>query len=566
MAASITSPYAAGPAAPASIGSVFQHNIDASPDSLCFSPPPFQHSAPMSAHRPSERLSSPEEPCGSALDEPGNIDGSHRSEQHSLQISSGSRILFQLASDHDASINRHIKLLESAVLNTLIQTKQSLAATPSKDSSVSSSAQSPTSSSSSLAASVSAFSRPLLPKLPGVMPPAADDDESDGEVCPEKPFCCEECGKRYKKLNGLVYHRQVTHSVLSAEDPKPFKCYMYNCDKTYRNSNGLAYHLEKSHGEGSWVRTPRKPKPKPSPKNGPQSPVEKHYVCPFEGCGKAYKNANGLVYHLQKGKLRDHDCLIEEILRGLDNGHSNQANTQIKLCAHALAKSSKQLSTTPPALTPVMEMPTASLLVDAEHESSLPRPSPGLGQQSANAPETPRKRKLSSPDPEIPEYHLPNLDSTSWSPTAKNNSPSSNQLDHTHAHAHAHPLDACIGPSRDAECESAHRLSGLELELELEPRGHDRPLCFSSHGSPQPQPQPQTPLSYPAPVSQSPVSDRSTSASSEELDPDQDGYSSIPMLAPSKSAARGPPKKRSRQAGGAKHPATGSQVASEPAR
>ena len=35
----------------------------------------------------------------------------------------------------------------------------------------------------------------------------------------EKPYQCELCGKRYKNLNGLKYHR--AHSVHPAATPQP---------------------------------------------------------------------------------------------------------------------------------------------------------------------------------------------------------------------------------------------------------------------------------------------------------------------------------------------------------
>ncbi|KAJ3300344.1 Transcriptional regulator of ribosomal biogenesis proteins [Borealophlyctis nickersoniae] len=134
----------------------------------------------------------------------------------------------------------------------------------------------------------------------------------------DKPYRCkvEGCDRAYKKLNGLIYHNQSSHAAALPDDPKPFKCTVEGCAKAYRNSNGLeltlyglsitsAYHLEHGHGAGlDGV-------PRPS---GPQEGVEKPYICPYKGCGKAYKNPNGLSYHLQKGKLTGHS--VEENNQG----------------------------------------------------------------------------------------------------------------------------------------------------------------------------------------------------------------------------------------------------------
>ncbi|KAI9106264.1 hypothetical protein DFS34DRAFT_574770, partial [Phlyctochytrium arcticum] len=87
--------------------------------------------------------------------------------------------------------------------------------------------------------SPSADGQPLSPFPFGL----AADQDPDG-----KPFHCDVsgCDRKYKKLNGLIYHRQTAHEDTNWSDPKPYKCFL--CEKAYRNSNGLAYHLEKGHG------------------------------------------------------------------------------------------------------------------------------------------------------------------------------------------------------------------------------------------------------------------------------------------------------------------------------
>ncbi|KAJ3017249.1 hypothetical protein HKX48_003639 [Thoreauomyces humboldtii] len=126
-----------------------------------------------------------------------------------------------------------------------------------------------------------------------------------------KPFHCtvDRCDKKYKKLNGLIYHYQTAHSTTGLDDPKPFKCSIPDCGKSYRNSNGLAYHIEKGHSAAAPapiaiapVRVPAVTRRQPVG----NELVEKPYVCPHHGCDKAYKNPNGLAYHLSKGKATGH--------------------------------------------------------------------------------------------------------------------------------------------------------------------------------------------------------------------------------------------------------------------
>src|SRR4051794_36379445 len=62
----------------------------------------------------------------------------------------------------------------------------------------------------------------------------------------------------------------------------------------------LAYHLEKGHG-GVVISNPQSfataHKLKITP--GKLEGVEKPYICPYKGCGKAYKNPNGLGMELE---------------------------------------------------------------------------------------------------------------------------------------------------------------------------------------------------------------------------------------------------------------------------
>ncbi|KAI8826739.1 uncharacterized protein EV422DRAFT_562792 [Fimicolochytrium jonesii] len=136
--------------------------------------------------------------------------------------------------------------------------------------------------------------REHIPLMDGIV----EDDENG------KPYHCivDGCEKKYKKLNGLLYHSQVSHSTqpMDLDDPRPYKCIIKGCDRSYKNSNGLAYHIEKNHDAC------RPPTPV-TPKKQPDIEVEKPFTCPYKGCDKAYKNANGLAYHLSKGKATGHN-------------------------------------------------------------------------------------------------------------------------------------------------------------------------------------------------------------------------------------------------------------------
>jgi hypothetical protein len=67
-------------------------------------------------------------------------------------------------------------------------------------------------------------------------------------------------------------------SLLRGSSERPFICPISGCGKTYKNANGLKYHALHGH-DGELVEKPHK--------------------CPFSGCGKRYKNSNGLKYHFQ---------------------------------------------------------------------------------------------------------------------------------------------------------------------------------------------------------------------------------------------------------------------------
>jgi len=62
---------------------------------------------------------------------------------------------------------------------------------------------------------------------------------------------------------------------------RPYICPVPGCGKAYKNPNGLKYHALHGH-------------------DGTQELVERPYRCPYGDCGKRYKNPNGLKYHVNK--------------------------------------------------------------------------------------------------------------------------------------------------------------------------------------------------------------------------------------------------------------------------
>lgn len=76
----------------------------------------------------------------------------------------------------------------------------------------------------------------------------------------------------------LSTYSSSSYSIGRSSNDRPFVCPVNGCGKTYKNANGLKYHA--IHGHDGVL-------------------VEKPHKCPFSGCGKRYKNSNGLKYHFQ---------------------------------------------------------------------------------------------------------------------------------------------------------------------------------------------------------------------------------------------------------------------------
>lgn len=91
--------------------------------------------------------------------------------------------------------------------------------------------------------------------------------------------------KKFTSLEDAPLERPLT-----PQDERPYVCQYPGCGKSYKNANGLKYHAIHGHLNGTV------PPPSPIIKTH-----EKPYKCPHPDCGKRYKNANGLKYHLIHG-------------------------------------------------------------------------------------------------------------------------------------------------------------------------------------------------------------------------------------------------------------------------
>lgn len=81
--------------------------------------------------------------------------------------------------------------------------------------------------------------------------------------------------------NSFSSSSHLHQSYLSAfeKGDRPYICPVQGCGKAYKNPNGLKYHEKHGHDSAS-------------------ENVERPHRCSVSGCGKRYKNPNGLKYHM----------------------------------------------------------------------------------------------------------------------------------------------------------------------------------------------------------------------------------------------------------------------------
>ncbi|KAJ3322762.1 hypothetical protein HDU93_003077 [Gonapodya sp. JEL0774] len=76
------------------------------------------------------------------------------------------------------------------------------------------------------------------------------------------------------------------------DDEKKFACNYPGCGKVYKNHNGIKYHALRAHQVDSGDASLNDMMARP-------------YGCTVEGCDKRYKNMGGLKYHIEHAHLAE---------------------------------------------------------------------------------------------------------------------------------------------------------------------------------------------------------------------------------------------------------------------
>jgi hypothetical protein len=102
-------------------------------------------------------------------------------------------------------------------------------------------------------------------------------------------------------VNPLASAQQPTtptgRSTWTPPSSKPFKCAVPGCDKAYKQQNGLKYHRLHGHCNQNAFRNQQDGQSGEGSESGMSPFEEKPFGCYLDqGCGKRYKNMNGLRY------------------------------------------------------------------------------------------------------------------------------------------------------------------------------------------------------------------------------------------------------------------------------
>ncbi|KAJ3512793.1 hypothetical protein NLJ89_g3310 [Agrocybe chaxingu] len=112
----------------------------------------------------------------------------------------------------------------------------------------------------------------------------------------------------------LLDHTKDDHTE---EEPseKPFRCALPGCGKSWKSINGLQYHLQISAAHfthalfSRFAQQPATPDQQTSSLSTDgevdASDPDRKYMCPREGCFKAYRQPSGLRYHIKHGHPTD---------------------------------------------------------------------------------------------------------------------------------------------------------------------------------------------------------------------------------------------------------------------
>ncbi|OBA28851.1 hypothetical protein HANVADRAFT_51295 [Hanseniaspora valbyensis NRRL Y-1626] len=133
-----------------------------------------------------------------------------------------------------------------------------------------------------------------------------DEDEEDDEERDEDEEQNEgQPPIKKRKINvksvGIPDEPFMRSKTFVEDEDKPFRCPVIGCDKAYKNQNGLKYHRAHGH-EGQILQENNdgtfsviNPETNLPFNEFVEFELDKPYRC--EGCGRRYKNLNGLKYH-----------------------------------------------------------------------------------------------------------------------------------------------------------------------------------------------------------------------------------------------------------------------------
>ncbi len=109
------------------------------------------------------------------------------------------------------------------------------------------------------------------------------------------------------------------------EGKRRFVCPVQGCGKRYKNINGIKYHTKNGHSRKSDVR-PKQPKAIPRQINHGDE-IKKGYRC---HCGKVYKSQSGLRHHQNTQHGKKLGVGTKDVVSGHDQLHKKQLLAQVK--------------------------------------------------------------------------------------------------------------------------------------------------------------------------------------------------------------------------------------------
>ncbi|EJD55064.1 hypothetical protein AURDEDRAFT_109532 [Auricularia subglabra TFB-10046 SS5] len=119
---------------------------------------------------------------------------------------------------------------------------------------------------------------------------------------------------RFATSAELMAHKKAAHPADDADTDKIFRCALPGCGKAWKNINGIQYHLQvsRAHFRSAVNRA------KCNTSGDPTAPAEhgrpkKVHRCPHDGCPNQYKQLSGLKYHLAHGHPEHLPLQLDEL-------------------------------------------------------------------------------------------------------------------------------------------------------------------------------------------------------------------------------------------------------------